>query len=222
MDTRSFTKEMNNIMQYSFGFLEGIESGKKLFLNNLASQTINALAMYIDSEARANKQALHHVYEWYQTGSPDARLFDIKFTVSNLGISFGSNFKQSTSLSQNATEPFRDKASIMESGTSITVEPRLANALAFEVNGTQVFTKKPVTITNPGGDAVVGSYERVFDEFFTYYFKQSFLKASGIFDYLKKPTLYKQNLKNGARFGKQAGIETGIRWIANAKINEVF
>lgn len=222
MDAKGFMKEMNNIMQYSYGFLDGIQQGKSVFFHNLGKETIKALEFYIDSEARANKQALHHVYEWYQTGSPAARLFDIKFTISNVGLSFGNNFKQSKSLSHNSTEPFLNKASVMESGTAVVIEPKKANALAFEINGEQVFTKNPVVVQNPGGDAVVGSFEKVFDEFFQYYFKQSFLRASGIFDYLQKPTLYKQNLRKGVKFGRQAGIESGIRWIANARVNEVI
>ena len=222
MDTKNFMKQMNNLMQYSYGFLDGIEQGKTTFFHNLGRETIKALELYIDVEARSNQQALHHVYEWYQTGSPQARLFDLKFTVSNLGLSFGNNFKQSKSLSHNATEPFINKALVMESGMQVVIEPKKSDVLAFEINGEQVFTKNPVVVENPGGDAVAVSFEKVFDEFFQYYFKQSFLKASGIFNYLEKPTLYKQNLRNGLKFGRQAGIESGIRWIANARVNEVI
>jgi hypothetical protein len=49
----------------------------------------------------------------------------------------------------------------MERGISVTVVPRSAQALAFEDNGEQVFTKQPVTIDNPGGSQVAGGFERV-------------------------------------------------------------
>lgn len=51
------------------------------------------------------------------------------------------------------------------------------------------------------------------------YFKQSFLRASGIYDYIKKPTLFKKNIKAGSKSGKSKGVETGFKWIANAKIS---
>ena len=38
----------------------------------------------IDANARINPATLHHVYEWTKTGSPNARLFDIKFSVNSI------------------------------------------------------------------------------------------------------------------------------------------
>lgn len=218
VDTRSFEKQLNNIVNYSFGFLEGAEAGKKQFLDNLGESVIQVLGKYIDLEARANPNALHHVYEWYQSGSPTARLFDLKYTVSNLGLSISSNFKQSRSLSKDSTEPFYNKAQIMEMGIPVTIAPRLGGALRFESGGNEIFTKKPVTITNPGGQEVQGSYQRVFDEFMMFYFTQSFLRASGLYDYIKKPQIYKKNFSAGAKGGKSVGKKTGYKWIVNAKI----
>jgi hypothetical protein len=65
---------------------------------------------------------------------------------------------------------------------------------------------------------VQGSFEKTMDEFMLRYFKQSFLRASGIYDYIKKPTVFKKNIKSGAKLGKSKGIDTGFKWIANAKI----
>jgi hypothetical protein len=50
------------------------------------------------------------------------------------------------------------------------------------------------------------------------YFKQSFLMASGLFDYISRPVLYKQELAAGAKVGKAKGISTGYKWIINAKV----
>jgi hypothetical protein len=86
-NTASFTKQMNNIVNYSFGFLEGVDRGKKIFFDKLGTGAIQALAQYIDVQAKANPRALHHVYEWNQVGSPSARLFNLSYTVSNLGLS---------------------------------------------------------------------------------------------------------------------------------------
>lgn len=218
IDTRSFEKQLNNVVNYSFGFLEGAEAGKKQFLNNLGESVVQALGRYIDLEARANPSALHHVYEWYQSGSPSARLFDLRYTVSNLGLSINSNFKQSRSLSKDGTEPFYNKAEIMERGIPVTITPRSGGALRFESGGSEIFTKKSVNVSNPGGQEVQGSYQRIFDEFMMVYFTQSFLRASGIFDYIKRPQIYKKNFAAGSVGGRSVGKKTGFKWIVNAKI----
>jgi hypothetical protein len=216
MDDSVFLKKMNNIAKYSEGFLNGIHNGKNVFLSGLGSQVIEILKQYIDANARVNPQALHHVYEWSRTGSPAARLFDITYTVSNLGLSLNSTFRQSDSIKEGSNRPFYDKARIMENGIPVVIRPRTANVLAFEENGEMVFTKNPVYVENPGGGLVQGSFERTFDSFFRGYFSQSFLKSSGILNYLNKPTAYKKNFAAGAKSGKSIGLSTGYRWIINA------
>ena len=78
VDNKQFKKEMNNIMDYSIGFLEGVKGGKTAFLNNLGRETIQTLKEFVDLNARIDPAMLQHVYEWYQVGSPNARLFDIE------------------------------------------------------------------------------------------------------------------------------------------------
>lgn len=218
VDTKLFEKQLNNIVNYSFGFLEGIDSGKRIFLDNLGKGTIQALGAYIDTNAKLNQQALHHVYEWYKTGSPSARLFDLNYIVSGLGLSLGGTFKQSRSLAQDSHTPFYNKARIMEDGMPVTIRPKSSGVLVFKDAGETVFSKKAITVENPGGNKVVGSFEQIIDEFMMRYFKQSFLKASGLFDYISKPILYKKELAAGAKVGKAKGISTGYKWIVNAKV----
>ena len=218
IQTNNFEKELLNIANYSMGFLEGAQKGKKVFLDNLGRGVIFALGQYVDVEARANRDALHHVYEWYQTGSPQARLFDITYTVSNLGLSLNSTFRQSRTIQQDATTPFYNKAKIMENGIPVVIRPKKNSVLRFYEGGETVFTSKPVTVRNPGGNQVEGSFERIFDEFMTRYFTQAFLRASGISDYISNPVIYKKNLPAGARQGRPKGVSTGYKWITNAKI----
>ena len=218
LTTNNFEKDLLNIANYSLGFLEGAQKGKKVFLDNLGRGVIFALGEYIDVEARANKEALHHVYEWYQTGSPQARLFDITYTVSNLGLSLNSTFRQSRTIQQDATTPFYNKAKIMENGIPVVIRPKKNSVLRFYEGGETVFTSKPVTVRNPGGNQVEGSFERIFDEFMTRYFTQAFLRASGISDYISNPVIYKKNLPAGAKQGRPKGVSTGYKWITNAKI----
>jgi hypothetical protein len=217
LDDKLFMSEMRNIVEYSIGFLDGVKKGKNIFLNKLGNEVVALLKEYIDSSARVNPASLHHVYEWYETGSPQARLFDIQYTVSNLGLSFKSTFSQSRSIQNGSREPFYNKANIMETGMSVTIAPKNAQALRFKVGEDEVFTKNPVTVNNPGGNTE-GQFEKTFDSFFSRYFTQAFLRSSGILSELGTPTAYKNNIRSGSKMGRNKGLETGYRWIANVKV----
>jgi hypothetical protein len=218
MNDAIFKKEMKNIIDYSVGFLEGIQAGKTKFLNNVGTMTKELLEQYIDSNARVNPKALHHIYEWSKVGSPDARLYNINYTISNLGLSFVSSLKQSTSIKDGSSVPFYNKAKIMEEGTPVTIRPTRSNVLVFEDGGETFFTKGEVVVDSPGGIETTGSFERVLDTFFNRYFTQAFLKTSGLYAYLENPQVYKKNLSSGKSSGRSRGLQVGYRWIANAGI----
>ena len=117
-----FLKQMTNITEYSNGFVEGIEKGKSNLLNRIGELAVESVKEYIDSSARVNPQALHHVYEWYQTGSPDARLFDIEYLKYGTDkIVITANFKQSSSIAKGSSTPFIDKARVMENGQRLVI-----------------------------------------------------------------------------------------------------
>lgn len=217
LNDADFMLDMKNIIDYSVGFLDGAQKGKKVFFDNLGEDVIELLKQYVDSNARVSPQTLHHVYEWYQTGSPDARLFDVSYTVSSIGLSFKSSFKQSNSIKSGSREPFYNKAMVMEDGRSVIIKPKVAQVLKFEVDGEEVFTKNPVRVDNPGGQTERG-FERVFDTFFNRYFKQTFLRKSGMLKDLENPVAYKNNIRSGVKLGKNKGVETGYRWVANVRV----
>lgn len=219
-DSKEFEKLMSGVVSYSIGFLEGARSGKKKFLEGLGKRSIEAMKEYVDISARGNPNALHHIYEWYQTGSPNARLFDLNYTVSNLGLSFRSEFRQSTTVARGSTKPFYDKARIMEEGIPVTIRPVRAKALSFNVDGEQVFVKGPVTVDNPGGPQTERALEKTLEDFINLYFTQAFMLSSDIGSKLFNPIIYKKNLRSGARLGKGKGFETGYRWIANAALGD--
>jgi len=175
------------MVDYSFGFLEGAESGKKIFLDNLAKGTVEGLKLYIDAMARGNPQALHHVYEWYQAGNRGQRLFDIEYRVTSLGISIDSKFRQSKSIQSGSYEPFYNKAKIMEEGIPVVIKPKNSNVL-------------------------------VFDGFMNTYFAQSFLTATGLYEYLNNPKIYKKNFAAGIKGGRSVGKATGFKWMVDAKV----
>lgn len=217
LHTANFDRDMKNFLDYSMGFLEGIEDGKPAFFKEFARGTIAGLNKYIDSTARMNQQAMHHVYEWYKTGSPEARLFKITSLENANGIQIRSTFTQSKTLAKNSKQIFANKASVMENGMPIHISPK-KGVLAFEVDGETVFTRKEITIANPGGPSVAGSYQKAFDSFFQNYFSQSFLRASGILNYLDDISVYKTHLAAGVKSGKGIGKSAGYKWIVNAKI----
>lgn len=215
IDSKSFQKEMKNVIEYSLGFLDGVKLGKPEFLKNLGKNVIDLIKDYVDVNARVNPEMLHHVYEWNQTGSPSARLFDITYISNNLGLSFKSSFSQSKSVKQGSRTPFYDKARIMEEGIPVTIKPKRAQVLSFDENGEQIFTRGPVEILNPGGTMVQGGLEKTLNSFFQY-FSQAYLMSSGISRYIEAPVAYKKRLPAGARGGRAVGVSTGYQWIVKA------
>jgi hypothetical protein len=214
-----FLKDMNNIVEYSFGFLDGVKMGKQKFLDTFGNNLKNVLEEFIDSNARVDPATLSHVYEWYEPGNPGARLFDIKYTVRGNGISIGSTFRQSTSIENGSKEPFYDKARIMEQGIPVTITPKDAKVLSFDVDGEQVFTSRPVLVDNPGGDAAQGGFKNILELFFKQYLSQAILSKNGILGYFEKPTAYKKNFAAGARGGRTTGVNVGYNWIIKAGEN---
>lgn len=215
-DTALFNKQINNVIDYSIGFIDGVNKGRAKFLQNFGLKTIEMLKQYVDASARVNPSLLHHVYEWDKAGSPDSRLFDVNYTITGNGLSFNSNFRQSRTIKDGSRTPFYDKARIMEDGIAVTIRPRKAKVLAFEDNGEQVFTKGPVTVNNPGGNTK-GQFENVFNSFFNVYFTQAFMKSSGIQEYLENPQVFKDSIKAGA-VGRSKGLTAGYNWISKAGV----
>jgi len=216
VNNKKFMRDMDNMVDYTFGFLDGVKRGLPSFLKSFGETSLTALKQYIDSNARVNPQLLHHMYEWDQTGSPDSRLFNLSYVVKGNGLSFNSTFRQSKSIKNGSTVPFYNKAEIMENGIPVLIVPK-QSVLAFEVDEEQVFTSSPVRVDNPGGP-VQGEYQKVFDSFFSRYFRQSFLEATGIANYLRNPVDFKTNFSSAKRGGRSRGIAVGLNWIRKAGV----
>lgn len=215
MDSRQFQKEINNIMNYSTGFLEGVQRGKTELYMSLAPKISEMASQFIDANAKMSPELLHHIYEWEKIGSPAARLFDIDYAISGIGITFTSSLKQSSSIKQGSNVPFYNKATIMEQGVGVTIKPKKANVLRFEVDGQEVYTSREVRVENPGGQTQ-GQFDKVINNFFGVYFRQSFLRSSGLLQYFNSPKVYKKNISAAKRGGRSLGIKTGYQWVANA------
>jgi len=216
-NSEQFQKEMNNIIDFSEGFFEGVHKGKSNFSENLARETLDVLKEFIDSNARVMPDALHHMYEWYSTGSPEARLFDIEYISKSNGISFTSSFRQSSSVREGSMVPFYNKAEIMEKGLSVRIRPIRSDVLAFQDGGEAVFTKKEINIMNPGGSQTTGSYENVFNQFFSSYFSQAFLLSSGVMSRLSDLSDFTTNFAQAKTGGRAAGVRVGFRWMSRGE-----
>lgn len=211
-DDKQFISKMQNVIRYTEGFLDGVEIEKPTILKNLGEHATEMVKDFIDMSARQNPQMLHHVYEWYETGNPNARLFDIHYEVSGSGLSINSSFRQSSTVKAGSSTPFYDKARIMENGLPVVIRPVRASVLSFDDNGEKVFTKNPVVVDNPGGRLVQGAYEEAFNTFFNNYFNQSFMDVVGIYDDVKDLSIYKAGVSTGSRNGRAAGLKAGRKW----------
>lgn len=212
-DTKELTNTLNNVVDYSTGFTKGVKIAQPNFNRELSIFIEEALNKYIDAKARANPESLHHIYEWNMVGMPSGRLFEFTTTHSQNFISFVARFLPSTRPSDNSTEPFTNKANVMEKQITITIQPENGDFLAFEDDGETIFTSDTVVIDTPGGAAVGGSFERIVKEFFNNYLTVGLLKSSGIFDKLRYAKEYSKRFSQGARSGSSAGISAGKEYL---------
>lgn len=214
IDSKEVNKILENTVSYSYGFLEGVEIDQIIFNKKLGEYTADALSLYIDAQARSNPESLHHVYEWGATGDRNSRLFEIKSTASKRIITFSGNFLKSKVPSPSSDAIFYDKASVMENGIEIVVEPKFSDVLAFEADGEMVFTTNSIFIANPGGEEVEGSFGKTVENFFDFYFTRALLKP--FIKKLNNPVEFSQSFAAGARAGKAVGIDAGKKYIRSA------
>jgi hypothetical protein len=209
-----FTKDMKNITEYMYGFVDGTKAGKPQLMKLLGVSVKTILEEFIDSSARVDPESLSHVYEWYQNGSSDARLFDILYTPSGKGLSFGFTLRQSSSIKDGSKTPFYDKARIMEYGIPVTITPTKAQALSFDIDGKTVFTKKSVTVENPGGAAAEGGLKNAFTQFFTQYISQALLDVTGLRKHFEIASEFNDGFRSAKSGGRSLGTKMGIKWIS--------
>lgn len=214
VDSKEINRVLKNSVSYSYGFLDGIEVDQIIFNKRLGEYTADALSLYIDAQARGNPESFHHVYEWGSTGNKNSRLFEIKSNASKRIITFTGKFLQSRVPSPTSNEIFYDKASVMENGIDIVVEPKFSDVLVFEADGQMVFTTNSVFIANPGGPEVEGSFGRAVENFFDVYFTRSLLRP--FMKKLDNPVEFAQSFAAGARVGRSAGITAGKKYMRSA------
>ena len=214
-NTKQFSDTIKNIANYSEGFIEEAKVKKNVLSEKMADIGIDAFYQYLDGLARMHPGMLHHVYEWGEVGNPSGRLFELSKSIAGNGVGISADFLQSTSVSQKSTEPFYDKARIMELGETIIVSESEAQALFFEIDGQEVFVKGPIVIENPGGEGVRGSFVQAFNEFYQVYFSEIYLRSIRFYKTLEEAKPYRTGIKaaSKSKSAKTLGKNAATQWI---------
>ena len=55
-DSKSFNKKMSNVINYSTGFVDGVQMGKKELFENLGPEVVQMASNFIDTNARVSPE----------------------------------------------------------------------------------------------------------------------------------------------------------------------
>jgi hypothetical protein len=210
-------KMLKNSVEYTGAFASELRKNQDILNKKVGEESIDAFYEYLDGLARLHPGMLHHVYEWGQVGNPMGRLFDLTLSVNKTSAVVNAEFLQSDIPSPTSTEPFYDKAQIMEDGSTVTINQVEADVLFFEIDGEEFFRSGPIVIANPGGEATRGSFLKAFDEFYGSYFTEVHLKAIRFYQYFANPRVFEKYFASATRGGASVkGRKAALSWIINA------
>jgi hypothetical protein len=208
---------LKNTIDYSSAYLAELNRNKKLLNEKVGSLSIDVFYEYLDSLARSHPGMLHHVYEWGQVGDPQARLFELTLSVNGTSAVIDAQFLESEIPADNASEPFYDKATVMEEGIPVTIKEVDAKALFFEIDGEEFFRVGPITIMNPGGAATRGSFVQAFNEFYGQYFIDFYLNSIKFYKYFSDHNQYEKYFSSAAKGSAASkGRLAAMSWIMNS------
>jgi hypothetical protein len=164
------TVEVSSLTGFLTTLSTQIESDKNMgpVLNYAHSELSRKFDSYMAAISPGSPKNFHHVYEWNHVGIPQYQLWTnvLRGRGNNKYASF--EFRASTlpvPVHQGEKKAFRQvhrfiyKAMIMEYNIAVTVKRKRAKMLAFPgSNGKIVFTKGPIVVQNPGGEATTGAF----------------------------------------------------------------
>lgn len=195
-NTGKFTEKIMAMSMYDGTILQS------LYINPINKQKINRGAalliknyfnQYLDSKARQNPSAYHHVYEFGKTGNTSGRLFTaIIGNTPDGSATITYSFTPAKEPNPDGY-PFPNKAEVMEKGETIVVTPKKARYLKFEINDGQFVTLEKTVIRNPGGTEVRGSFESTFRTFMAAQ-ANSLLERFGYFKKIEQAMINKRRL----------------------------
>jgi hypothetical protein len=175
--------------------------------------------------AMSNKKSLHHVYEWGQTGKETGRLYRLikrrqsggsaivyyKFINSKKKSPIHPNLKVPGPTGKVVTKSsvFKKKAAVMESGMATRFVTRKAQpvpvgrGVQFVPRGYKVYNN------NPGGAAVVGSFEKQFRSWWMMHFP-TILENSGVISKLEKDVAKALSRRGAGKGAAKAAIAKSL------------
>ena len=210
-------KMLKNSVEYSGAFVSELKKNQDILNRKVGQESIDVFYDYLDGLARSHPGMLHHVYEWGNVGNPTERLFELTMSINKTSAVISADFLQSRIPSPTSTEPFYDKAQIMEDGQTVTINQVEADVLFFEIDGEEFFRSGPIVIANPGGEATRGSFLEAFDEFYGVYFSEVYLKAIRFYQYFSNPRAFEKYFASATKGGASAkGRKAALSWIMNA------
>mgnify|MGYP001164726230 CR=1 FL=1 len=209
IDASDFRATCQGFLEYAEGFLTTLKDNETQAANAVADAFTEAAYEYVDANARMYPSRLHHVYEWGGVGVPTQRLFTFEMQRVGNVISVIPQFLPSR-VPVSPGHVFVNKAAVMESGQSVVIAPTRAKTLHFWVDGEEIFTNKPVTVPNPGGAGVQGSFDQTLSNFKTY-FEQSFLSGAS---YKARMANMRKYFKPGKRSNRGLGQQAAKQFLA--------
>ena len=186
----SIVAQVSAAIYYQSHVMVNVMKNKQLqnkFQNIIFKQIDQDFLLYMDAQARTKPKQYHHVYEWNRQGDASARLFKLNKLMSN-DFSLRINYELTPSQTFVPTDKgknryvFANKASVMEAGMPVTIAPRAAERLVFDVKGGYtVYMPKgaSVTVRQPGGPATKNSFRISYERFFTGQLVNLSIKKSG-------------------------------------------
>lgn len=148
----------------------------------------------VDREAVKNPKAFHHVYEWGRLGSPDGRLFilerrgilggnlDIETSFLPSKVPSQSNRSGRGQRNINASNIFRYKAAVMESGQQVSFTTSQVTPIGgegFVAPGTRI------NILNPGGIQTKNSFGKFMVSWYVENLN-SIMETSGLYERIER------------------------------------
>lgn len=195
-NTGKFAEKVSALSMYDSNILQS------LYVNPINKQKINRGAAlliknyfneYLDSRARQNPLAYHHVYEFDKTGTSGGRLFKSNVS-SNIDGSAIITYSFSPAKEPNREGfPFPNKAEIMEKGNPVIITPKKSRYLKYQLSDGKFVTSEKSIVTNPGGIQVKGSFESTFRSFMTTQ-GSTMLQKFGFFQKIEQVMINKRRL----------------------------
>jgi hypothetical protein len=229
----SLVAQISAAIYYKSHAVIGLSESPKIkgaFKKIIFEQLQEDFGAYMDAQARTKPNTYHHVYEWKKAGSQEFRLFELNQLQSEgMSLRFSYSFKPSTSLvpssNSNRRHVFAQKAAIMEEGRPLTIAPRYAERLIFEVKaGYTVYMAKgeSVTVNRPGGNYVRGSFQSAYKMFFNGNLVNLSIKKSGFQRIFTAAALKTLSLPSDIRKIKYSFSPNSVRSSAYAAANGVL